>query len=128
MNISDFLKKYGIVLDGEIIYKGKKVHFYSGERIPILGDIQGLYIGTDEEDGFRPSIDLCQLATKNLTEIDEKTAVKWMCGMNIPIDTNEELVLLKHEPYILGGGKVRESNVFNFVPKNRRLPLSHLRN
>lgn len=118
-------KKFGITLPkGRFSMEGKYVFFFSGEDIAVTGT-RGLHIGSMESDGFRPTIDACQLATKNFIEVGEKEARKWMCGLDLTWkeEAKAGYVIVRHGRYILGPGKLRGGWLLNNMPKNRRLPL-----
>lgn len=89
-------------------------------------DSAGLYIGTIQPDGFRPSIEgtqmLGKLAKKNVVEISLEQKHEWMKGNNIDLPgENERIVLLKWKNDFLGSGKIKNGVVLNSVPKARRL-------
>lgn len=85
----------------------------------------GMYIGTLEKDGFRPSIEGSQLigktAKKNIVEVD---SIKWLKGNQIEIEHENSYVLVKHENDFLGSGKIKDNILLNYVPKERRLNLN----
>lgn len=85
----------------------------------------GMYIGTLEKDGFRPSIEGSQLigrtAKKNIVEVDP---IKWLKGNQIEIEHENSYVLVKYENDFLGSGKVKEDVLLNYVPKERRLNIN----
>jgi len=86
----------------------------------------GLYILELRDNVIRLSVDGSQLigpnATKNILELDDKTARDWLKGTDI--DYNGDLkgfVIIKNQKDFLGCGKVVEGKVLNYVPKIRRL-------
>jgi NOL1/NOP2/fmu family ribosome biogenesis protein len=96
-------------------------------------DSLGLYLGTWQADGFRPSIEGAQLfapmATKGILDVDDAMRAAWLKGEEIPWTREETgFLLLRHGPTgdILGCGKVRETQgkdrvILNYIPKARRL-------
>ena len=106
-------KEFGIKLPkGRFTIEGKFVFFYTGEDLPLTGT-RGLHIGSMEDNGFRPSLDACQLASKDFVDVDEKEA-------------KGNFVILRFGRYILGPGKPRSGRILNNLPKNRRLPLNYM--
>jgi len=89
----------------------------------------GVYFGTLEESGFRYSIEGAQrlfpFATKNVLEINEEEAKKWMKGENLSGSFSEcELyIIVKFEDFILGCAKNsnQKQRLINFTPKERRI-------
>ena len=86
----------------------------------------GLYILELRNNEIRLSIDGSQLigpkATKNVLELDNKTARDWLKGIDIDYDGGlKGFVIIKNEKDFLGCGKAVEGKVLNYVPKIRRL-------
>jgi NOL1/NOP2/fmu family ribosome biogenesis protein len=116
-------EEFGITLpEGRFTLEGKYLFFFRGEDLPLSGT-RGMHIGVMEEDGIRPTIDACQLATKNLVDVDEKEATRWMCGIDLEKEAKGRFVIIRFGKYILGPGKPRGGRILNNLPKNRRLPL-----
>ena len=96
---------------------------FSGLRVENLG----LYIGTLYDEGFRFSIEGSQLfgplASKNILLLDDNGFLEWLRGhdLDVPPPGFEGFCLVKFRNDFVGGGKVRGSKLFNYVPKNRRL-------
>lgn len=89
----------------------------------------GIYFGSLMKDGFRLSMEGSQLvgksAKKNILEIDEPGAKKWMKGEDIfagdkPVG---EYVIIKFGKDFLGCGKYKDKYVLNYVPKARRIDM-----
>ena len=90
----------------------------------------GFYFGELEDDGFRLSFDSTQLFSgiikKNVLEVDEEEAKKWLSGLDIKLTEEEakridgHYVVIKHSSDMLGCGKVKNLRVLNHVPKDRR--------
>jgi len=85
----------------------------------------GMYIGTIEKDGFRPSIEGSQLigktAKKNIVKVNP---INWLQGKQIDIEHANSYVLIKYENDFLGSGKIKNNILLNYVPKERRLNLN----
>ncbi|MBI2134894.1 hypothetical protein HYU09_02810 [Candidatus Woesearchaeota archaeon] len=87
----------------------------------------GMYFCEIDRLGIRLSIEGSQIvgpkAAKNMVEIDEEQAKKWLKGEDL--ETEEEnlsgFVILKHNDYFLGTGKHREGKILNYVGKERRI-------
>ena len=124
--VERYLKdEFGIDLPkGKIIEDGKRLFLYTGKEIDLRGRF-GMYIGSIES-GFRPSINILYLAKKGFTEVDEKDAKQWMCGLDIKKEAKGYYTIIKYKEYILGVGKPKEGKIINNLPKNRRLPLSSM--
>ena len=119
-------KDFGIKLPkGKFTIEGKYVFFYTGEDLPLTGT-RGLHIGSMEDNGFRPSLDACQLADKEFIDVDEKEAKRWMCGLDLEKEAKGNFVILRFGRYVLGPGKPRSGRILNNLPKNRRLPLNYM--
>ena len=90
----------------------------------------GLYFGKLCKDGLRLSIEgsfiVGKFAKKNIIELDEEDAIKWMSGENLNIEA-EGYVILKWGPYFLGCGKGDGKSIKNYVPKDRRLSYGNKR-
>jgi NOL1/NOP2/fmu family ribosome biogenesis protein len=125
--IKKYLKdEFGIELPrGKIFAEGKRVFLYTGKDLG-LGGRYGIYIG-NIENGFRPSTYVIELATKGFTEVSEKEAMEWMCGLDIKKDAEGFYTIIKFGKYKLGVGKPKEGRIINNLPKNRRLPLSKMK-
>jgi NOL1/NOP2/fmu family ribosome biogenesis protein len=124
--VRNYLKEeFGIELpEGRIHKEEKKLFLFTGKNLDLNGRF-GLYIGS-VEGGFRPSIYVCQLATKGFTEVNEKEAMQWMCGLDIKKEAEGYYTIIKYGKYRLGVGKPKEGKIINNLPKNRRLPLSKM--
>ena len=124
--IKDYLKsEFGIEVGGRMHAVGKKVFVYTGKELDIEGRY-GMYLGT-YDNGFRPSVYASQLATKGFTDLDEKQASYWMCGLDVKKDAVGYYTMLRFGKYTIGVGKPKEGKIINNLPKNRRLPLSSLK-
>ena len=93
---------------------------------------KGLYVGAIERNGFRLSIEgsfiFGRFAKKNVVEVDEERAVRWLEGEDIEVEVDGEVegyCIIKWGEYFLGSGLIRTEGrktvVKNFVPKDRRL-------
>lgn len=103
------------------------------ERVSRIEGI-GLYFAKlDEKIGdVRLSIEGTQLMnnqiTKNIFELDEEQAEKWMMGQDLllsEIKTKEKIskgfYIMKFKNDFLGTGKISAEKISNFIPKSRRL-------
>jgi NOL1/NOP2/fmu family ribosome biogenesis protein len=91
----------------------------------LLVNSLGLYFGELRDDEIRLSIEGSQLmgkyATKNVLELDDESAAKWMAGEDIMVDSDlYGFVLIKNRGDFLGCGKISNKKLFNYVPKERR--------
>jgi len=91
-------------------------------------EINGIYLFNLEQDGqLRISHDAVSLfkdkITKNIIEINEEQADKFLHGEDIYIDDQEtkSIVVLKFQDNLVGSGKLSQGRITNFVPKERRL-------
>lgn len=127
VEIKEYLKEnFGVELpDGIMFANEKKVFLYTGKELNLEGR-KGIYLGTYDK-GFRPSIYSAQLATKGFTELNEKEAYQWMCGLDIQKEAEGFYTIVRFGKYFLGVGKPKENRIINNMPKNRRLPLSCLK-
>ena len=89
----------------------------------------GMYFCEADKIGIRLSIEGSQIvgpkATKNIAEINEEQAKKWLKGEDLEIDGNYSgFVILKHNDYFFGTGRHKEGKVLNYVGKERRISSS----
>ncbi|WP_297436612.1 hypothetical protein [Thermococcus sp.] len=89
---------------------------------------RGIYFGRIEADGIRLSIEGSFLvgpkATKNVVELDDERARRYLSGEDIEVNAElEGWVILKWGSYYLGTGKLRGGRVHNYIPKERRLRI-----
>jgi len=123
-------EQFGTIIEG-VFYQGSKRRIYLGTEYSKLVDIRsvnaegiGLYIGRVNDDGFRPSIEGAQLLMpkKNVYEINEEQLWEWLRGYTIEIETDYEgYCALSHKGEVIGPGKIANKNVWNYVPKERRI-------
>jgi len=85
----------------------------------------GLYLGEFRHKEMRLSIEGSQLlgsqATRNVVEINDEEAHKWIRGGTLEREGEKAFVIVKHNNDFLGCGRRKEGTVLNFVPKSRRL-------
>lgn len=86
----------------------------------------GLYFCTREKDGFRLSIEGCQLTNpkKNFYNATKEEAAQWISGESIKAQKADELsgyVIVKYGEDFIGCGKYRDGEILNAVPKDRRI-------
>jgi NOL1/NOP2/fmu family ribosome biogenesis protein len=89
-------------------------------------DSLGLYFGTIQPDGFRPSIEGSQIigkiARRNILEINNDQKHEWIKGNNLEVEKEgNEIVLLKYNKDFMGAGKHRGHTIINSISKARRL-------
>lgn len=89
---------------------------------------RGIYFGTLERGSFRLSIDGAalagKLATRNVVEVGDEEAERWMRGEDIDVENAEEIrgyVLIKWRNFFIGCGRGDGTKIKNFVAKNRRI-------
>ena len=85
----------------------------------------GLYFG-ELYDCLRLSMEGAQiigrLAKKNVLELNDSNAARWLAGENIELNTEMHgYVIVKNKDDILGCGKVSKNKLYNYVPKERRV-------
>lgn len=133
--LADLEKNFGISkLPFMLLRFGKgKIRGFSGSlsRDEILKiskkiriELVGLYLLREESDAYRISHDglfAFKDASKNVIEISNEDADKWLRGQEIEIKGKEKWILLRNTGDLIGCGKVKEGKVINFVPKERRL-------
>ena len=88
-------------------------------------DKLGMYVGTIQADGFRLSIEGSELigpqATKNILDLSFEQMREWLKGKDIEGPEGNSFILLRHNSYWLGCGKLKEGRILNYIPKNRRI-------
>jgi len=88
-------------------------------------DSMGLYLGTIQPDGFRPSVEGAQIigkiASKNVVELTQQQKHDWLQGKDLDVEEDNRIVLVKHKEDFLGSGKIKNNVLINSVPKSRRL-------
>lgn len=134
-------EEYGISEFNYLIVKSgkEKLRIFSGilsrEEIITLSrilhiDSIGVYFGFYKDNEVRLSMDACHLLhpTKNVLEISDGEADKWMKGHDLEITEKEKIekikkgfIIIKNQGNFLGAGKLTETKILNFVPKERRL-------
>ncbi len=130
-------EQFGIKnIPGLILRRGKeKLFLFSGsfnkqeiknleETVPI--ERIGVYFAKIEDWGIRLSIEGTQILKeqikKNIFELNEKQAEKWMMGRELLIKTGlKGFIVMKYKDNFMGCGKASENKIGNFIPKNRRL-------
>lgn len=85
----------------------------------------GMYF-CETGNGIRLSIEGSQLvgpkANKNIAEINEDQAKRWMKGEDLDIEGDYSgFVILKNKDDFLGTGKYRDGTILNYVGKERRI-------
>ncbi len=130
--IAEFLEKqFGVDrrefldLGLEFEERGKKrIYAFKSCGIEVPTYHYGLYFGTIEKEGIRLSIEgsfiVGRLAKKNVIEVDDETAKKWMSGEDLELPV-KGYIILKWRKFFLGCGKGNGKIVKNYVPKERRI-------
>ena len=85
----------------------------------------GMYFGHVKNNELRLSIEGSQLlhksAKKNVLELDDENAKKWMDGQDIDMETSKNgFQIIANNGSALGCGKISKEKLLNFVPKERR--------
>ncbi len=86
----------------------------------------GLYIAEQKDNQIRLSIEGSQLigpyAKKNVVELNEEQASKWMKGEDLEIEGDYSgFVIIKYKKDFLGCGKYSNGRIWNYVNKIRRI-------
>lgn len=130
-------EQFGInKISGTLIKRGEeKIFLFQGnlneKQIRKLAELApleavGIYFAKEINGEFKLSIEggqiLKEQIKKNIFEIDEEQAEKWMMGQELNIRTGKTgFIIIKYKEDILGCGKASEEKITNFIPKNRRL-------
>jgi NOL1/NOP2/fmu family ribosome biogenesis protein len=126
-------EKFGAKIDFKLKEAGKRRIYAYKECAKLEKQLieiihYGVYFGKFDKVGeLRLSIEGAQLvgekAKKNIMEIDQEKAVKWMKGEDLKVESEDQgYVLLKWKKYYLGCGKLEKGKIKNFIPKDRRIP------
>jgi len=112
----------------------EKLRAYSGnlsiEELNILDanlriENIGIYFAKEQIDGIRLTFDGIQLfkekINKNIIELNDKQAEKWLKGQDLLIKSDNNFKILKYKNEFIGCGKSTGERITNFVPKERRL-------
>jgi len=112
----------------------EKIRLYSGslssQELSILDknlrvESAGLYFLKQHPEGLRLSLDSLSLLkeqiTKNILDINDEEAEKWLRGFDLEIKTGRGFKILKNNNEFLGCGKSTGDRITNFVPKERRI-------
>lgn len=86
----------------------------------------GLYIGELHNNQFRTSIEGSQLlgkkAKKNVLELNLDQKKAWLRGKDLEIEHEDTgFLIIKCNNDFLCSGKIKNNNLMNFIPKNRRI-------
>lgn len=134
--IEDLNNQFGITdLPYLFLQFGKdKIRIYSGDlskenlnNLDKSARIEniGLYFARIQPDGVRLTIDGIQLVkdqiTKNILELNNEQAEKWLRGNDLDIQTEPAFKILKNNEEYIGCGKSTGDKISNFVPKERRI-------
>ena len=112
----------------------EKLRIYSGglpkEELSILDkelriETAGLYFLKFEKNGIRLNFDAVSVfgkqITKNILDINDEDAKKWLGGEELSIKTDKGFKILKNKGEFIGCGKSTGEKITNFVPKERRI-------
>lgn len=123
---SDFKLKYAVFKNNKnkIYILNKDVSKIDVEELRI--NSLGLYLGVEYDNSVRLSIEGSQIigktAKKNVLELENETAARWVSGEDIEIDTKlKGFVIIKNRDDFLGCGKIAGNKLLNYVPKTRRV-------
>ena len=120
-------KQFGVErLDFELREGGSgRYYAYRKCELQVEEFASGVYFGKLEKHGFRLSVEGCYLvgkgAKRGVLEVSREQAERWMRGESIRC-SGEGYVILRWGGYFLGCGKVRDGEVLNYLPKDRRIP------
>ena len=86
----------------------------------------GMYFCEADKIGIRLSIEGSQIvgpkAAKNIVEINEEQAKKWLKGEDLEIKGDYSgFIILKNNGDFLGTGRFREGKILNYIGKERRI-------
>ena len=85
----------------------------------------GLYFAKQQIDGLRLTLDSLTLLkpqiTKNILEIDNTQAEKWLKGQDLEIKSDNNFKVLKYQNELIGCGKSTGERITNSIPKERRI-------
>ena len=121
------IESYGYAPDLMYAIRGNHQKVYARKPCPIEIKSEGwLYFGRIESDGIRLSIEGSFLvgprATKNVVELDDDRARRYLAGESVEIGENlYGWFILKWRSYFLGSAKAKNGRLINYVPKERRL-------
>ncbi len=92
----------------------------------------GVYFAKIIREDVKLSIEGSQIlkeqVKKNIFELDDEQAEKWMMGQELNLKSGKKgFVVMKYEDNFLGCGKASEEKISNFVPKMRRLKNREVR-
>jgi NOL1/NOP2/fmu family ribosome biogenesis protein len=125
-------------IPGKIMKLGEeKLFLFTGdatdEEIKTIEEIVpverlGVYFAKLIHDDVKLSIEGTQILgsqiNKNILEVDDEQARKWMEGQELNIKTgHRNFLVIKYKDNFMGCGKASEEKVGNFVPKMRRLKI-----
>ena len=123
-------------IPGVLLSKGgERIFLYQGDfgegeikklerTIPI--ERIGVYFAKVQNSQIRLSIEATQILgeqiNKNIFELDDEQAEKWMMGQELDVRAGKkDFLIMKYKDDFLGCGKASEKKIGNYIPKNRRL-------
>ncbi|MEK6848176.1 MAG: tRNA pseudouridine(55) synthase TruB [Nanoarchaeota archaeon] len=129
---------YGIgQINGTLLETGKgKIRLFTGNLAQeevnriifnIRTEMIGIYLAKKDENETRISFDSLSLfrneVSKSVIEISDEDAKIWGNGEEIGTDAqnkNNGFVIIRNNGNLLGCGKIKDGQIKNFVPKERR--------
>lgn len=133
--VAELKENFGIEeLPFLLLESGKeKIRGFTGslskEEIGQLGQIAyvegiGIYL-LKKEESLRLGFDATQLfseqISKNIIDINEEQANKWLRGYDLELQATRGVVVVRYGKDFLGCGKSTGERIVNHVPKERRL-------
>jgi len=119
-----------------VFLKNEKSRVFIASRDLSKIDLNKLRINTigiyfcEVSEKVRLSIEGSQIigpkATKNVFEVDEKSANLWLKGENLickDIEGRNQFQIIKFGDEYLGSGRISDYIILNFVPKTRRVNI-----
>ena len=134
--VKEFSENFGVdKVDGLFLQFGKeKLRVYNGslskeELIDLDRNVKveniGLYLAKSQSDGFRLSLDGCDLLkdriNKGILEISDGDAEKWFKGNDLEISEDVGFKVLMNRGDFIGCGKSTGEKISNSLPKERRV-------
>jgi len=128
---ADFKPDFGFLMSNKNrLYAASK-----GVRMVDLARLKlssiGLFFGDYKKEQLRLSVEGSQLvgpwAKKNVVEIPDVFVIPWLRGIDIAFKARGSgIVIVKNKSDFLGCGKVKDNQILNMVPVERRLMVEDL--
>lgn len=135
-NLVELEEHYGLThLPFLLIHAGKeKVRGFSGnltkeEILKISNAVNvetiGMYLYTFKDQAPRINLDAMPLLkeqlTKRIYDITKEQADVWFRGNDLPIQTEQGFLILRHDDDLVGMGKSTGEKILNYLPKERTI-------